>query len=255
MRHYHRGPCGLHCIKVNNLGVELEGQVILEDINLHIHCGKLNVIIGKNGAGKSTLVRAILNEVPYTGTIEFKAETDGQLQKLKIGYVPQKVNIDRDSPISVYDMIASYHSRFPVFLHKRKAEYRRIQEHLKVFEAQDLIDKQVGKLSGGELQRVLLTMAVMDFPNLLVMDEPVSGIDRNGMELFYQNIERLKKKYDMAIILISHDLEYVERYADEVILLDSRILARGSVKEVYDSPEFKQIFGEQLSEKEAEVCR
>ncbi|MBQ7936052.1 MAG: DHH family phosphoesterase, partial [Clostridia bacterium] len=74
----------------------------------------------------------------------------------------------------------------------------------------ELIDKQVGKLSGGELQRVLLTMAVMDYPNLLVMDEPVSGIDRNGMELFYQNIEYLKKNYDMAIILISHDLEYVE---------------------------------------------
>jgi len=255
MRHYHRGPCGLHCIKVNNLGVELDGQVILEDINLHIHCGKLNVIIGKNGAGKSTLVKAILNEVPYTGNIEFKAETDGPLQKLKIGYVPQKVNIDRDSPVSVYDMIASYHSKYPVFLHKKKSEYRRIQEHLKVFEAQDLIDRQVGKLSGGELQRVLLTMAVMDFPNLLVMDEPVSGIDRNGMELFYQNIESLKKKYDMAIILISHDLEYVQRYADEVILLDSKILARGSVKEVYASAAFKEVFGEQTGEKEAEECR
>ena len=251
---HHRGPCGLHCIKVNHLGVELEGQIILEDINLHIHCGKLNVIIGKNGAGKSTLVRAILNEVPYTGSIEFKAEANGKLQKLKIGYVPQKINIDRDSPISVYDMIASYHSRFPVFLHKNKSEYRRIIEHLKVFEAQDLIDKQVGKLSGGELQRVLLTMAVMDFPNLLVMDEPVSGIDRNGMELFYQNIERLKKHYDMAIILISHDLEYVERYADEVILLDSRILARGSVKEVYASSAFREVFGDRAGETEAEVC-
>ena len=102
---------------------------------------------------------------------------------------------------------------------------------------------------------VLLTMAVMDFPNLLVMDEPVSGIDRNGMELFYQNIESLKKKYDMAIILISHDLEYVQRYADEVILLDSKILARGSVKEVYASAAFKEVFGEQTGEKEAEECR
>ena len=129
----HRGPCGLHCIKINHLGVELEGQVILEDINMHIHCGKLNVIIGKNGAGKSTLVRAILGEIPHTGTIEFKAEENGTLQKMKIGYVPQKVNIDRDSPLSVYDMIASYHSYFPVFLYKKKSEYARILEHLKVF--------------------------------------------------------------------------------------------------------------------------
>ena len=159
----HSGPCGLHCIKVNHLGVEIEGQVILEDINLHIHCGKLNVIIGKNGAGKSTLVRAILNEIPHTGTIELKTHENGNLQKMKIGYVPQKVNIDRDTPMSVYDMIASYHSNFPVFLHKKKSEYAAIREHLEVFEATDLIDKQVGKLSGGELQRVLLTMAVPVF--------------------------------------------------------------------------------------------
>ena len=252
----HRGPCGLHCIKINHLGVELEGQVILEDINMHIHCGKLNVIIGKNGAGKSTLVRAILGEIPHTGTIEFKAEENGTLQKMKIGYVPQKVNIDRDSPLSVYDMIASYHSSFPVFLYKKKSEYARILEHLKVFEAQDLIDKQVGKLSGGELQRVLLTMAVKDFPNLLIMDEPVAGIDRNGMELFYTNIERLKKEYDMAIILISHDLEYVQRYADEVILLDSRILARGSAQEVYKSSKFREVFGERMQEEtEGVPCR
>lgn len=122
----HSGPCGLHCIKVNHLGVEIEGQVILEDINLHIHCGKLNVIIGKNGAGKSTLVRAILNEIPHTGTIELKTHENGNLQKMKIGYVPQKVNIDRDTPMSVYDMIASYHSNFPVFLHKKKSEYAAI---------------------------------------------------------------------------------------------------------------------------------
>lgn len=254
----HLKPCGLHCIKVNHLGVEIEGQVILEDINLHIHCGKLNVIIGKNGAGKSTLVKAILNEVPHTGTIEFKVAENGKLQKMKIGYVPQRVNIDRDSPVSVYDMIASYHSRFPVFLHKKKSEYHRILEHLKVFGAQELIDKQVGKLSGGELQRVLLTMAVMDDPNLLVMDEPVSGIDKNGMELFYRNIDHLKRHYDMAIILISHDLEYVERYADEVILLDSKILARGSAKEVYQSPQFREIFGTHVSgeeEKEGAPCK
>ncbi len=242
MRPY-RKPCGLHCIKVSHLGVELDGQKILEDINLHIHCGKLSVIIGKNGAGKSTLVRAILGEIPYTGTIEFKDIKDGHLRKMKVGYVPQKVNIDRDTPVSVYDMIASYSSRVPVFLRKSRKEYARISEHLAVFEAQELIDRQVGKLSGGELQRVLLTMAVMDYPNLLIMDEPVSGIDKNGMELFYKKIEYLKEHYDMAVILISHDLEYVRRYADEVILLDSRILARGTPREVYDSKEFKNIFG------------
>ena len=239
----YRKPCGFHCVKVSHLGVELDGQKILEDINLHIHCGKLNVIIGKNGAGKSTLVRAILGEIPHTGSIEFKDIKDGKLRRMKIGYVPQKINIDRETPVSVYDMIASYSSRAPVFLHRSRREYERIKKHLAVFEAEELIDRQVGKLSGGELQRVLLTMAVMDFPNLLIMDEPVSGIDKNGMELFYDKIEYLKEHYDMAVILISHDLEYVRRYADEVILLDSRILTRGTPQEVYASREFKNIFG------------
>ena len=82
-------PCGLHCIKVNHLGVQFGDQVILEDINLHIHCGSINAIIGKNGAGKSTLIRAMLNDIPHTGKIEFKDRENGRLRKLKIGYVPQ----------------------------------------------------------------------------------------------------------------------------------------------------------------------
>ena len=110
-----RKPCGLHCIKINHLGVRLGEQVILEDVNLHIHCGSLNVIIGKNGAGKSTLIRAILNDIPHEGDIEFKDRENGRIQKLKIGYVPQSLNIEKSTPISVYDLIASYHYRFPVF--------------------------------------------------------------------------------------------------------------------------------------------
>ena len=116
-------PCGLHCIKVNHLGVTIGGQTILEDINLHIHCGSLNVIIGKNGAGKSTLIRAILDDIPHEGKIEFKDRENGKIQKLKIGYVPQTINIEKNTPVSVYDLIASYQCRIPVFLKKsRKME-------------------------------------------------------------------------------------------------------------------------------------
>ena len=103
-------PCGLHCIKVNHLGVTLGGQEILRDINLHIHCGSLNAIIGRNGAGKSTLIRAILGDISHTGNIEFKDSENGRIQKLKIGYVPQSLNIEKQTPVSVYDMIAAYQS-------------------------------------------------------------------------------------------------------------------------------------------------
>lgn len=236
-------PCGLHCIKVNHLSASIGTQEILTDINLHIHCGTLNAVVGKNGAGKSTLVRAMLGDLPYTGSIEFKDREDGRLQKLKIGYVPQNINIEKHTPVSVYDLIAGFQSRFPVFLHKKKQLYAEIKESLKVFEADTLIDKQVCNLSGGELQRVLLSLAVMDEPNLLLLDEPVSGIDQNGMELFYKLMDYLKRNYDLAIILISHDLDYVAKYADWVVLLDKTVLKQGTVREVYRSREFQQVFG------------
>ena len=105
-----------------------------------------------------------------------------------------------------------------------------------------MIDKQVCNLSGGELQRVLLSMALINSPNLLLLDEPVSGIDKNGMELFYKTIYNLKENYDLAVILISHDLEYVKQYADKVVLLDRSVLRQGSVREVFQSPEFARVF-------------
>lgn len=234
--------CGFHCIKINNLGVKFADQVVLEDINLHIHCGSLNAIIGKNGAGKSTLIKAILDDIPHTGNIEFKDTKDGHMQKLKIGYVPQSINIEKNTPVSVYDLIASYQFNYPVFLPKNKKIESKIKEVLRVFEAEELIDRQVCKLSGGQLQRVLLSMAIMDEPNLLLLDEPVSGIDQKGMELFYKTMDYLKSYFDLAIILISHDLDYVAKYANKVILLDKTIIKQGSVKEVFSSPEFEKTF-------------
>ncbi len=234
--------CGFHCIKINNLGVSFGEQVVLKNVNLHIHCGSLNAIIGKNGAGKSTLVRAILRDVPSEGTIEYRDTKNGKMKELKIGYVPQSINIEKNTPLSVYDLIASYEYHYPVFLPKNKKIYEEIRKNLEVFEAADLVDKQVCNLSGGQLQRVLLSMAIMDKPKLLLLDEPVSGIDKNGMELFYKTMDYLKSHYDLAIILISHDLDYVKKYADHVVLLDQTVVKQGTVKEVFESPEFESVF-------------
>ncbi len=243
-------PCGFHCIRINHLGVRFSDQVVLEDVNLHIHCGSLNAVIGKNGAGKSTLVRAILDDIPHTGQIEFRDTKDGRMQKLKIGYVPQSINIEKNTPVSVYDLIASYRFRYPVFLPKKRKIYEQIQKSLSVFDAEELIDRKVCNLSGGQLQRVLLSMAIMDEPNLLLLDEPVSGIDQTGMERFYQTMDHLKRHYDLAIILISHDLDYVAKYADHVILLDQTVQKQGTVREVYTSPEFERIFSVGLEEQD-----
>lgn len=235
--------CGFHCIKVENLGVEFGDQVVLENVNIHIHCNNLLAIIGKNGAGKSTLVRALMGNVPHSGKIEFRDTKDGHMEKLRIGYVPQNLFIDKNTPLSVYDLVASYFHLSPIFLPKKKRIYNEIKEALAVFDAEDLIDRQACNLSGGQMQRVLLSMAIMNEPHLLLLDEPVSGVDQKGMELFYNTITRLKEEFDIAVILISHDLDYVKKYADNVILLDRTVLASGTPKEVYATEEFRNIFG------------
>lgn len=234
--------CGFCCTKIRGITVEAGNKKILDNVNLHIHCGTLNVLIGRNGAGKSTLLRAILGEIRHTGNILFKNKNnDGK--KIKIGYVPQKLNVE-NSPMTVYDMVASYTSNIPVFLRKDKKLYEEIKKHLEEFGAEELIDSKVSRLSGGELQRVMMAIATMPYPDLLILDEPISGMDKNGKEQFYSRINDLKKNHDLAIILVSHDFDYVKKYADKVIMLDKSIVAKGKPEEVFASKVFKETFGE-----------
>ena len=236
--------CGLHCTKINNISVKFGNDVILKNVSIHIHCGELTVIIGRNGAGKSTLLKAILGEVEHKGNIIFTDEKDNLTKKIKIGYVPQKLNIEKHMPTTVFDMFASCISYIPVFMKKDKKIYKEIKEHLKIFGVDRLIDKSIGDLSGGELQRVLIAMATKPIPNLLILDEPISGIDKNGIRDFYQILNRLKAEYDMSIILVSHDLELANQYADRVILLDKEVIKEGTPQEVFESLELKNRFGE-----------
>lgn len=235
--------CGFHCIQMKEITVRDGNQTLIENINLHVHCGKITAIIGKNGSGKSTLMKAIVGERKHEGTITFTDRKNEKMSKLKMGYMPQHLNLDKNMPVNVYDLFAGYISNKPVFLLKDKKLYQKIKQQLAIFEAEDLIDKRVCDLSGGELQRVLLSIAITPVPNLLLLDEPVSGIDRKGMELFYENVCYLRDNYDLATIIVSHDFDFVAKYADYCILLDKTILKEGSPAEVLYSDEFKQIFG------------
>ncbi len=234
--------CGLHCIKINNINVKFGKEVILKNVNLHVHCGQLTVIIGRNGAGKTTLLKAILGEIEHTGNITFMDMKDKVARKIKIGYVPQSINIEKNMPTTVYDLFASCICHIPVFLRKDKKIYQEIKEQLKLFGAEKLIDKSIGDLSGGELQRVLLAISTKPTPNLLILDEPVSGIDKNGTKDFFKIVSDLKTKYDMSILLVSHDFELVKKYADRVVLLEKEVLKEGTPEEVFNSLEFQNRF-------------
>ncbi len=235
--------CGLHCLKIQHITVRAGDALLLDDVNLHAHCGELTAIIGRNGAGKSTLLKAILGELPHKGIVEFSGHSGSPVAgKPRIGYVPQSLNLDPGSPATVYDMALSFTSGWPAFLPRRRKETERLESHFSRFDAEGLLHKLVGRLSGGELQRVLLAVATLPHPDLLVLDEPVSGVDSEGLGRFYDMLEQLRRTDDMVILLVSHDLEYVRRHADRVVLLDRSVRAIGTPEQVFSSAAFATAF-------------
>ncbi len=248
--------CRLHCLKIRDIGVRVGGKVLLEGVNLHAHCGEMTAIIGRNGAGKSTLLKAILGEIPHSGGVEFSGHngTPVKGQRPRIGYVPQTLALDRHSPATVYDMLQSLTGRYPIFLPRRRRTVERLTAHLERFCAAHLLDCPVGRLSGGELQRVLLAAATMPCPDLLILDEPVSGVDKAGLAEFYRVVEELKQTEDLVILIVSHDLEFVRHHADRAVLLDRTIQAVGTPKDVFAHAAFAEAFGREEAARYAADC-
>jgi len=239
----HLHSCALCHIDLNGISVRRGGQILLQDVSMHIHCGQLTVLIGQNGAGKTTLIRALLGELPHSGTIRHVDGRGLDIPHLRTGYVPQHLQFDREMPLTVRDFMAASLSRRPVWTGIGKKTRAQVDEALASVDADGLSDLPLGRCSGGELQRVLLALAMNPAPDLLVLDEPVSGIDSNGLKMFLDLLLDLKRTHHMAILLVSHDLRFVREYADHVILLDKSVLAQGSAEEVFSSPEFASVFG------------
>ena len=236
--------CGhLCCTKVEDFAVSFGRAEIFSGVNLHVHCGQLTALIGPNGAGKSTLLRAILGEVPHKGRLSYTDAAGKRAGHPVIGYVPQYLRFDVSSPTSVMDIFMACLSHRPVWLFSTKSLRPRVLKSLARVRAEHLIDRRLGALSGGELQRVLLALALDPAPDLLLLDEPVSGVDQNGLELFYQLVAELRAEEDRAIILISHDLNLVAKYADQVVLLDHAVVVSGTPAEVFGDVRTKKIFG------------
>ena len=234
--------CRLCRVAVNGRTVTAQGDALLSDVSVHIHCGQLTALVGPNGAGKTTFIRALLSQVPYRGVIEHQDAHGKHFGAIRTGYVPQHFPFDKQMPLTVCDLMASAMSARPVWLGVSRQVRERARETLAIARADSLIDRQLGRLSGGELQRVLLALALYPLPDLLILDEPVSGVDQNGLSLFLDVVTELTRTHHLAILLVSHDWAVVQKYADHVILLDKKVLAEGSAREVFESAAFREVF-------------
>ena len=238
----HGGSCSHSCcLRVENLSVKIGSEPILQDINLHVHCGQMVALIGPNGAGKSTFLKAVLGQREYEGVIAF-SEAGQRSKKPRIGYVPQSPAFDPSDPVSVADLFACCMSRRPAFLGLGKAMRQTVLACLSRVHGEDLIDKRVGTLSGGELQRILLALALEPLPNILILDEPLSGVDVEGMETLMDMLDEIRKTFDLSILMTSHDFSMLPRYADQVVLIDRTVRIQGDPETVLNSEEFHQAF-------------
>ncbi len=222
----------LPLITANNLAVRRQQSWLLHDINLTLFEGEIVTLIGPNGSGKSTLVEALLGIIPITsGTITRHHE-------LTIGYVPQKLNIDSTMPITVKR-----------FLQLTKTKPNDLFDTIiQLTHIENLLHKNMQHLSGGEHQRVLLTRALLTNPHLLVLDEPVQGVDYHGEIALYQLINDARDLLKCGILLISHDLHIVMKNTDKVLCLNRHICCQGTPLSVMQNKEYHALFGSQKSD-------
>jgi zinc transport system ATP-binding protein len=215
-------------VSARGLTVERDGRVLLENIDLDIGSSEIVTVIGPNGAGKSTLVRALLGLIPTTrGTVLRRAG-------LVVGYAPQRFDVDRAMPMTVERFL-----RLGAGAHDD-----RIRSTLREVGASRVVGQQIASLSGGELQRVILARALLRDPHLLVLDEPVRGVDFAGEAELYELIGNLRDAHKLGVLLVSHDLHVVMAKSDRVVCINRHVCCSGIPHTVARDPEYVRLFGE-----------
>jgi len=201
-------------LRVENLNVKLDGEEVLIELSFNVYEGEVLAILGPNGAGKTTLLKALLGIIPYEGIVEWK-------KGVKIGYVPQRLPFIKDVPLSVKE-----------FFQLEDALEGDVKEILRsIGLGEEFLEKKVGDLSSGQFQRILIGWALASKPNVLLLDEPLAGIDIGGQESVYNLMERLKEEKNLTILFVTHELSVIHRFADRVLCLNKRMLCSGVPKE------------------------
>ena len=218
-------------VKLNNVGYRENNKWLVEDVSLQVEKGKIVTLIGPNGSGKSTTAKIALG---------IYKNIEGNVEKYtdKVGYVPQKISIDWTLPLRVNDFMVL----------TENIKHDQIDEALSLTGVIHLKNKNLGNLSGGEFQRVLLARAISKKPDLLVLDEPVQGVDYTGEIALYELIKKISDTLNCGILLISHDLHTVMKATDHVVCLNGHVCCSGSPIDVARNNEYKTLVGDQASQ-------
>ncbi len=217
----------MNLVTVSGLNINFGTTSILQNIDFTITAGEIVTIVGPNGSGKSTFLRSIIGAVePTTGSVNLAPET-------RIGYVPQRLHVDSTLPITV--------QRFLNLPQKigNDAAHRALEQS----GAERLVARQLGSLSGGQFQKVLLARALLVQPNLLILDEPTQGLDQPGSAGFYRQLESIRADVGCAVLMVSHELHVVMAASDRVICLNGHVCCEGHPEHVATAPEYRALFG------------
>ncbi|MBI4358674.1 MAG: metal ABC transporter ATP-binding protein [Candidatus Omnitrophica bacterium] len=223
-------------VEVKNLSVFYNGQTVLSDLNFSIKKGEIVAIVGPNGSGKTTLIRAILGLVPYQGQILVNREAvQGSLEK--IGYVPQRFSFDRTIPITVGEFLK---------IAFRKVAIRRLKHALLEVDMKEHEHAPLGSLSGGQFQRVLIARSLLNDPTLLLLDEATSEVDIGGAKSFYEIVAHLNRVHQTTVMLVSHEINMVYQFADQIICLNRQLICFGKPKEAITKEVLEKLYGQEV---------
>ena len=225
-------------LSVSNLSVVFDNHTILKNMSFDVGRDDTLAVIGPNGAGKSVLFRALLGLIPYKGAVLWSSDA-------KIGYVPQKLSVAKDLPLTVNEFLC-FKEKSQEKIHETIESVGFLKEATHLHNDRRVLKTRLGDLSGGELQRVLIAYALLDSPNVLLFDEPTAGVDVSGEETIYDLIHELQAKEDLTIIFISHELQVVNHYANNVLCLNKENISFGPPMEVVNKETLAKLYGEEV---------
>ena len=228
-------------VTFDDVTVVLGGSTILDGVSAGVPRGSCTAIVGPNGAGKTTMLLALLGEVPCKGSVGVARAGGGR--RLRIGYVPQRLQFDRGMPVTVLEFMVMGRQRSPLWFGVRRRHRERAVDLLASVKIAGLEGRRIGALSGGEMQRVLLALALGQEPDLLVLDEPASGVDVQGGLIFCELLEKLRVERGFTQLMVSHDLPTVTHHASHVICLNRNVVAEGSPRDVLTHETLAALFG------------